>query len=200
MSDTCFRCHGPDQRSRLAGLRLDIRDEALKKTATGAVPIVPGDPGASAVVQRIFAAEPARRMPPLYSHKTLTAEQASGFRAQMAQLNDTQLSFEMYGRVVEAQAGLFEPNREALRHELGYVSAYLRRVLLEWETDPTVVSAGADASRLVGWKHFTEFVAYDDASAQAFRNGVAEPLTRIELLLMRSGAPPSEAVDRSAPD
>ena len=30
MSDTCFRCHGPDKHSRMAGFRLDIRDEALK--------------------------------------------------------------------------------------------------------------------------------------------------------------------------
>lgn len=30
MSDTCFRCHGPDKSSRMAGVRLDIRDEALK--------------------------------------------------------------------------------------------------------------------------------------------------------------------------
>src|SRR5580765_8314665 len=53
MSDTCFRCHGPDRNARMAGLRLDIRDEALKPTASGAVPIVPGDVERSAIVQRI---------------------------------------------------------------------------------------------------------------------------------------------------
>ena len=31
MSDTCFRCHGPDKSSRMAGLRLDIREEALEQ-------------------------------------------------------------------------------------------------------------------------------------------------------------------------
>ena len=56
MAETCFRCHGPDKSSRMAGMRLDIRDEALKPTATGAVPIVPGDPEKSAIVQRVFAA------------------------------------------------------------------------------------------------------------------------------------------------
>ena len=30
MAETCFRCHGPDKSSRMAGMRLDIRDEALK--------------------------------------------------------------------------------------------------------------------------------------------------------------------------
>ena len=50
--------------------------------------------------------------------RTLTGEQATGFRAQMAQLNDTELSVEMYARVVEAQRSLFEPNAESLQHEL----------------------------------------------------------------------------------
>src|ERR1700737_996799 len=69
MSDTCFRCHGPDKNSRMAGMRLDIRDEALKPTATGVTPIVPGDPDHSAIVARVFAANPARVMPPNYIHK-----------------------------------------------------------------------------------------------------------------------------------
>jgi hypothetical protein len=30
MSDTCFHCHGFDPKSRKGGLRLDIREEALK--------------------------------------------------------------------------------------------------------------------------------------------------------------------------
>jgi mono/diheme cytochrome c family protein len=34
-SDTCFRCHGPDKSGRKAGLRLDVRDEALRKTRSG---------------------------------------------------------------------------------------------------------------------------------------------------------------------
>jgi hypothetical protein len=124
--------------------------------------------------------------------RILTPDQAIGFRAQMAQLNDTQLSVEMYGRVVDAQRSLFDPNTGALKQELAGVSQYLRRVLLEWETDSTVVGPGADVSALTGWKHFGEFVGYDDASSQAFRAGIAEPLTRIELLLMRSSDPPTE--------
>ena len=58
MSDTCFRCHGPDKSARMAGMRLDLREEALKPTAHGVIPIVPGDPEKSAIVQRIFAADP----------------------------------------------------------------------------------------------------------------------------------------------
>ena len=64
MSDTCFRCHGPDKSSRMANMRLDIRDEALKPLQDGTIPIVPGDPEKSAIVQRIFATSAAKRMPP----------------------------------------------------------------------------------------------------------------------------------------
>jgi len=42
MSDTCLRCHGPDKNARMAELRLDIREEALKRTNSGSTPIVPG--------------------------------------------------------------------------------------------------------------------------------------------------------------
>src|SRR5437660_5268689 len=77
MAETCFRCHGPDKNARMAGMRLDLRDEALKPTARGTVPIVPGDPEKSAIVQRIFAdgANAARVMPPASIHKELTAAQ-----------------------------------------------------------------------------------------------------------------------------
>src|ERR1035438_10846276 len=62
MSDTCFRCHGPDKSSRVAGLRLDIRDEALKPRRPGVVPIVPGDPEHSEIVQRIFSDRKSTRL------------------------------------------------------------------------------------------------------------------------------------------
>src|SRR5579862_9954024 len=74
MSDTCFRCHGPDKGARMAGLRLDIREEALKPKKSG-TPIVPGDPDHSLIIQRIFETSPARIMPPEYAHKILTAAQ-----------------------------------------------------------------------------------------------------------------------------
>src|SRR3954454_16876949 len=71
MAETCFRCHGPDKSSRMAGMRLDVREEALKPTRSGAVPIVPGDPEKSAIVQRVLRAD-AGVMPPRSIHKDLT--------------------------------------------------------------------------------------------------------------------------------
>ena len=84
MAETCFRCHGPDKSSRMAGMRLDLRDEALKPTADGTIPIVPGDPEKSAIIQRIFAAN-ARVMPPAYIHKELTPAQKETIRQWVAE-------------------------------------------------------------------------------------------------------------------
>ena len=80
MADTCFRCHGPDKSSRMANLRLDLRDEALKPTRRGDIPIVPGDPDKSLIIQRIFSDNSARLMPPANAHKTLTSEQKQKVR------------------------------------------------------------------------------------------------------------------------
>ncbi len=85
MSDTCFRCHGPDKSSRMANLRLDLRAEAIRTMADGTTPIVPGNPEKSAIVQRIFAPDANRRMPPVYAHKELTEKQKGTIRQWVAE-------------------------------------------------------------------------------------------------------------------
>ena len=84
LSDACFQCHGPDPATRIAGLRLDIRDGAFKPRATGA-PIVAGDPEKSLLYQRITHQDPAQRMPPEYSHKEVSAEQTELIRQWIEQ-------------------------------------------------------------------------------------------------------------------
>src|SRR5437762_13751136 len=74
MSETCFRCHGPDKNARMMGMRLDIREEALKPSVTGNIPIVPGKPEESEIIKRIFSKDPTRIMPPKFAHKELTEE------------------------------------------------------------------------------------------------------------------------------
>ena len=83
MSDTCFRCHGPDASSRMANMRLDIREEALKPKRHG-TPIVPGDTEHSEIIQRIFAKD-ARVMPPPFAHKELTEAQKETIRRWVEQ-------------------------------------------------------------------------------------------------------------------
>ena len=84
MSDTCFRCHGPDRNARKADMRLDLRDEATRPTRSGRTPIVPGDPDKSQIIARIFAAGP-NVMPPPSAHKALTQEQKELIRRWVAE-------------------------------------------------------------------------------------------------------------------
>jgi len=84
MAETCFRCHGPDKSSRMAGMRLDLRDEALKPNRNGVAPIVPGDPDKSGIIARVFAKD-ARIMPPAFAHKELSGAQKETIRRWVAE-------------------------------------------------------------------------------------------------------------------
>src|SRR5262245_54899733 len=64
LSANCFKCHGPDDKVREAGLRLDQRDSATAKLESEAIAIVPGQPNKSELVRRIFSSDEADRMPP----------------------------------------------------------------------------------------------------------------------------------------
>ena len=79
LSDNCFYCHGPDPNKRKAKMRLDIREEALKKEA-----FVPGEPDKSELVRRIFTTDPEDLMPPPASNKKLTQAQKETLRRWIA--------------------------------------------------------------------------------------------------------------------
>jgi len=59
--DNCYRCHGPH--SQQAGIRFDQRDSLFAAAASGVTPIIPGDPRASAMMERLSSADPNLRMP-----------------------------------------------------------------------------------------------------------------------------------------
>lgn len=75
-SDRCLTCHGPDNQSRQADLRLDRSESAV---AHGA--IVPGDSSASEMIARITSEDTDLQMPPPDSKKPrLTAKQVELLR------------------------------------------------------------------------------------------------------------------------
>ena len=80
LTENCFLCHGPDHNKRMANLRLDRRDEAIARGI-----IVPGKPQQSRLIARIFAPSDSFRMPPVMSHKRLTAAQKDMLRRWIAQ-------------------------------------------------------------------------------------------------------------------
>ena len=70
LAENCFACHGGDESTREAGLRLDLRDEAIDSGA-----ITEGEPDASELVARIDADDVDLIMPPVDSKKILTDDQ-----------------------------------------------------------------------------------------------------------------------------
>ena len=79
----CYACHGPDASARKADLRLDRREDALAARDGGAV-IVPGDPAASALWQRVTSTDADEVMPPPDAHKPLAPEQKERLRQWIA--------------------------------------------------------------------------------------------------------------------
>ncbi|WP_395741928.1 DUF1553 domain-containing protein [Prosthecobacter sp.] len=74
LSENCFFCHGPDEKKREAGLRLD-EEASAKKDHDGVTAVVPGHPEKSALLERIVSKDPDEVMPPLKQHKTISPAQ-----------------------------------------------------------------------------------------------------------------------------
>ena len=70
LSENCFYCHGQDPAKREADLRLDDRDAAIAARA-----IVPGEPGASEIIERLHSTDPDVVMPPPDSNRRLSDAQ-----------------------------------------------------------------------------------------------------------------------------
>ena len=64
LTDHCFACHGPDEKTRKSALRLDVRDGALKGGKSDGPAIVPGKPEASALIARLTTQDADAVMPP----------------------------------------------------------------------------------------------------------------------------------------
>jgi mono/diheme cytochrome c family protein len=85
LSQNCFTCHGPDEDTREAGLRLDQRDTALAELESGETAVVPGHPDKSELFARITSDDEYLQMPPAESGRALTAEQIELIRRWIEQ-------------------------------------------------------------------------------------------------------------------
>jgi len=75
LSDRCFSCHGPDEKTRMAGLRLDDEKIAFSKLSSGQTAISPGSINGSAVAYRILSDDPEFMMPAPDSKLTLSSKE-----------------------------------------------------------------------------------------------------------------------------
>jgi Protein of unknown function (DUF1553)/Protein of unknown function (DUF1549)/Concanavalin A-like lectin/glucanases superfamily/Planctomycete cytochrome C len=71
LSNNCFACHGPDDKQRMANLRLDTKEGAFGKPGV----IVPSDSARSKLIMRVTSKDPNVVMPPPESGHKLTGTQ-----------------------------------------------------------------------------------------------------------------------------
>jgi hypothetical protein len=84
LSNTCFTCHGPDDKLRKARLRLD-REKGAGKIRGGSSVLVGGRPDDSELFKRITSNDPKERMPPPKLKKGLTKDQVELVRLWIEQ-------------------------------------------------------------------------------------------------------------------
>jgi len=84
LSDNCYKCHGPDEKSRKAHLRLDTRDGAFA-IIKGQPVIAPGDTSRSELIRRITSSDSDVMMPPPKSGRTLNAAQIAAIKNWVSQ-------------------------------------------------------------------------------------------------------------------
>ena len=75
LSDRCFSCHGPDEKTRMAGLRLDDEKIAFSKLSSGKIAISPGSINSSEVAHRILSNDPEVMMPTPESKLSLNSKE-----------------------------------------------------------------------------------------------------------------------------
>jgi len=85
ISEKCYSCHGPDEKTRKMGLRLDDKAGLFGNTKDGQPIVAPGNPDGSELVKRIIHSDPEERMPPAGSNLELTQKEIDTLRAWIAQ-------------------------------------------------------------------------------------------------------------------
>ena len=83
--ETCFTCHGADAGKAKGKLQLDSLEHATKPNSDGRRAIVPGHPEQSLAWELITSKDAEEVMPPVKSHKTLSAAQKELIRRWIKQ-------------------------------------------------------------------------------------------------------------------
>src|SRR5262245_26296557 len=85
LSDKCFTCHGPDKAKRVTQFHFDVEEAAKQALPGGRFAVLGGDPGKSALIQRVTATDQRLRMPPVSTGKTLTEREIALLTAWIQQ-------------------------------------------------------------------------------------------------------------------
>lgn len=79
ISANCLTCHGPDEQQRVSGLRLDTQ-QGSREDLGGYAAIVPRDPEASELIQRLTSDDEDLAMPPAGKGRRLTPGEVERIR------------------------------------------------------------------------------------------------------------------------
>lgn len=85
LAGSCFKCHGPDEATRKAGLRLDERNAALQSARSGERAIVPGELAASELLRRVTTSDADDLMPPPKDGERLSPDQIGKLKQWIAE-------------------------------------------------------------------------------------------------------------------
>ena len=140
LSDNCFACHGPDDKHRVANLRLDTEEGLFADRGSYRI-VAPGDPAKSRLLARISAATPASRMPPRQAGTTLTEAQIATMRKWIEQ----GAKWERHWAFVPPQ----RPAMPAVRNEKWARNPIDRLVLARLEREGLKPSPEADRATLL---------------------------------------------------
>jgi len=132
LANHCFSCHGPDEVTREADLRLDDRESALASAA-----IVPEDLEHSKLIERILSLDPDSQMPPPTHKRPLSVEQQEKLQAWISQgaKYAAHWAFEPPARAVfERVPAEHEPGSTAVADPIDY---FVRQQLSEVQLAPS---------------------------------------------------------------
>jgi hypothetical protein len=200
LSNKCYRCHGFDEKSRKADLRLDQRDGAIAKH-DGKQAITPGKPQKSELIHRIDTTDADDLMPPPEAKQSLTSTEKNILYRWIAEgaeyeahwslippkQNSASLnSIDDFIRARLKQEGL-QPapaaSREALLRRVSLDLTGLPPTLAELDAflaDKNLQAYEHAVDRLLASKHFGERMAVEwlDAARYADTNGYFGDKTR----------------------
>lgn len=143
LSDRCFACHGPDENTRKAGLRLDQEESAYAALeVSGDKPFVRGSLNKSAAWQRIISDDPEYQMPPPESHLELSSKE----KALIAKWIEQGAQWKKHWAFIPPEKPKVPEVDTNSGLELNEIDQFVRVKLKDFELSP---SPQADKERLI---------------------------------------------------
>jgi|UniRef100_UPI00378423DB hypothetical protein len=132
LSNKCFRCHGFDEKSRKADLRLDQRDGAIADH-DGKQAVAPGKPQQSELIHRIDTTDADDLMPPPEAKQALTAAEKDILRRWIAEGAE----YEAHWSLIPPRSGALQaPAAVANRRSLNPIDDFIRARLQQEAIKP----------------------------------------------------------------